>query len=141
MLRSFPTEGGKFQTGKTLYAQQAIRLSRRARAGMVREAENKCQGSGLANMFFRGVNPVRTAGRTVKPSSLSLRRGIGQVRIPPRNSEQLLDYRSGGERWNGTAAVIKEVHVRIDSQDLEHRVMDVCRGDRSVMWDFSQTVG
>ncbi len=179
-------------------------FSRGARGEMVREPENKCQGSRLANTPFRcsrylvvlcfsarrairspsqGHRPwgkgasgdLRPNGPTVHhhipqellesnstlPEEQENCRPVGPLvretacfqgrwpwlgewmalRAGRCDSEQFRDHRSGGQRGNGTTAVIEEVDVWIDAQHLEHRVMNVGRGDRPVLRDFSQAVG
>ena len=54
--------------------------------------------------------------------------------------QQFLNDRPRFQRWNGAAAVVQEVDVRIDTQQMKHRVVNVGGGDRAVLRDFAQAV-
>ena len=140
MLRSFPTGGGKFQTGTNPSHTAGVQAfpSDKGRDGT--RTRKQVSRKRLRKHAVSGSYSCTTAGRMLKPRSHAARRHR-KDRIPQRILKQLLDHRSGFERRNGTATVIEEVHMRIDSEYLEHRVMNVRRGDRSILRDFSQAVG
>lgn len=55
--------------------------------------------------------------------------------------QQFVNHSAGFQRGDRAAGMVQEVDVRVDAEDVEHRVMDVRGGDRTVLRGFAEPVG